>query len=89
MCPTCRGKGTLAFRKGDIQMSEEEVVKATVTFDGPLNDLLKKVSTDIEIFGGVYLELHYNALGNVGAVYHVPYHKVRTNKDNTQYYIKD
>jgi DNA-binding Lrp family transcriptional regulator len=54
-----------------------------------INDLLKKVSTDIEIFGGVYLELHYNALGNVGAVYHVPYHKVRTNKDNTQYYIKD
>jgi DNA-binding Lrp family transcriptional regulator len=54
-----------------------------------INDLLKKVSTDIEIFGGVYLELHYNALGNVGAVYHIPYHKVRTNKDNTQYYIKD
>jgi DNA-binding Lrp family transcriptional regulator len=54
-----------------------------------INDLLKKVSTDIEIFGGVYLELHYNALGNVGAVYHVPYHKVRTNKDNTQYFIKD
>jgi hypothetical protein len=54
-----------------------------------INDLLKKVSTDIEIFGGVYLELHYNALGDVGAVYHVPYHKVRTNKDNTQYFIKD
>jgi hypothetical protein len=54
-----------------------------------INDLLKKVATDIEIFGGVYLELHYNALGNVGAVYHVPYHKVRTNKDNTQYFIKD
>jgi DNA-binding Lrp family transcriptional regulator len=54
-----------------------------------INDLLKKVSTDIEIFGGVYLELHYNALGNVGAVYHIPYHKVRTNKDNTQYFIKD
>jgi DNA-binding Lrp family transcriptional regulator len=54
-----------------------------------INDLLKKFSTDIEIFGGVYIELHYNALGNVGAVYHIPYHKVRTNKDNTQYFIKD
>jgi len=54
-----------------------------------INELLKKVATDIEIFGGVYLELHYNALGNVGAVYHIPYHKVRTNKDNTQYFIKD
>lgn len=54
-----------------------------------LNDFLKKVSTDIEIFGGVYIELHYNALGQVGAMYHVPYQKVRANKDQTQYYIKD
>jgi len=44
VCPTCRGKGTLALRKGDIQMSEEEVVKATVTFDGPLNDLQQKIN---------------------------------------------
>ena len=54
-----------------------------------LNDFLKKISTDIEIFGGVYIELHYNALGQVGAMYHVPYQKVRANKDQTQYYIKD
>jgi DNA-binding Lrp family transcriptional regulator len=54
-----------------------------------LNDFLKKVSIDIEIFGGVYIELHYNALGQVGAMYHVPYQKVRANKDQTQYYIKD
>ena len=54
-----------------------------------LNDFLKKVSTDIEIFGGVYIELHYNALGQVGAMYHVPYQKVRANKDQTQYYVKD
>jgi DNA-binding Lrp family transcriptional regulator len=54
-----------------------------------LNDFLKKVSIDIEIFGGVYIELHYNALGQVGAMYHVPYQKVRANKDQTQYYVKD
>lgn len=54
-----------------------------------LNDFLKKISTDIEIFGGVYIELHYNALGQVGAMYHVPYQKVRANKDQTQYYVKD
>ncbi|CAB4137057.1 portal_PBSX, phage portal protein, PBSX family, partial [uncultured Caudovirales phage] len=54
-----------------------------------LNDFLKKVSTDVEIFGGVYIELHYNALGQVGAMYHVPYQKVRANKDQTQYYVKD
>ncbi len=42
VCPTCRGKGTL--NKGEQQMSEEEVVKATVTFEGPLNDLQQKIN---------------------------------------------
>jgi DNA-binding Lrp family transcriptional regulator len=72
-----------------ISYKDESAKELVPNKNETINDLLKKVSTDIEIFGGVYLELHYNALGNVGAVYHVPYHKVRTNKDNTQYYIKD
>jgi hypothetical protein len=42
VCPTCCGQGTL--RKGEQQMSEEEVVKATVTFGGPLNDLQQKIN---------------------------------------------
>jgi hypothetical protein len=42
VCPTCIGQGTL--NKGEIQMSEEEVVRATVTFDGPLNDLQQKIN---------------------------------------------
>ena len=42
VCPTCRGQGTL--NKGEKQMSEEEVVRATVTFDGPLNDLQQKIN---------------------------------------------
>ena len=54
-----------------------------------LNDLLKKCSIDIEVFGGCYIEIQYNPLGTVGAAYHVPYQKVRSSKDNTQYFIKD
>ncbi len=42
VCPTCHGQGTL--RKGEQEMSEEEVVRATVTFDGPLNDLQQKIN---------------------------------------------
>jgi hypothetical protein len=72
-----------------ISYKDESAKELVPNKNETINDLLKKVSTDIEIFGGVYLELHYNALGNVGAVYHIPYHKVRTNKDNTQYFIKD
>ena len=54
-----------------------------------LNDLLKKCTIDIEVFGGCYIEIQYNKLGEVGAAYHVPYQKVRSSKDNTQYFVKD
>jgi len=53
------------------------------------NEILKKVCLDIEVFGGCYLEIQYNELGKIGAFYHVPYHKVRSSKDNTQFYVKD
>jgi len=42
VCPTCRGKGTLALRKGDIQMSEEETIAATVT---PFDAIQKQIDT--------------------------------------------
>lgn len=53
------------------------------------NEVLKKVCTDIEVFGGCYLEIQYNELSKVAAYYHIPYHKVRSSKDNTQFYVKD
>lgn len=53
------------------------------------NEILKKSCLDIEVFGGCYLEIQYNELGKIGAFYHVPYHKVRSSKDNTQFYVKD
>jgi hypothetical protein len=53
------------------------------------NEILKKACLDIEVFGGCYLEVQYNAAGTIGAFYHVPYQKVRSSKDNTQFYVKD
>jgi len=55
-----------------------------------LDTLSKKVSLDIEIFGGSYLHIAYGVLGHqVAAITHVDYSKVRTNKDNTQFWIRD
>jgi len=52
-----------------------------------LNDLTKKVSMDIEIFGGAYLEIIWG-VDNISEIWHVDYSKVRTNKDNTQFWYK-
>lgn len=53
------------------------------------DDFLKKIALDKKVFGGFYVEGHWNAMGQVAKYYHVPFHKVRSNKDNTQFFIKD
>jgi ribosomal protein S25 len=53
-----------------------------------LNDLTRKVSLDIEIFGGAFLEIIWDLSGNLAEIWHCDYTKMRTNKDNTQYWYK-
>lgn len=52
-----------------------------------LNDLTKKVSMDIEIFGGAYLEIIWG-VDKIAEIWHVDYSKIRTNKDNSQFWYK-
>ena len=55
-----------------------------------LADLTRKVSTDIEVFGGAYLEVIWTAAGGqLYSVGHIDYTKIRTNKDNTQFWFKN
>lgn len=55
-----------------------------------LADLTRKVSTDIEVFGGAYLEVVWSAAGGeIYSVSHIDYTKIRTNKDNTQFWYKN
>lgn len=54
-----------------------------------LDDLTRKVSLDIEIFGGAYLEVIWDLAGNLAELWHCDYVKIRTNKDNTQYWYKE
>ena len=53
-----------------------------------LNDLTRKVSLDIELFGGAYLEIIWG-VGKISEIWHCDYSKFRTNKDNTQYWYKE
>ena len=54
-----------------------------------LDELTRKVSLDVELFGGYYLELIWSATGQLAEVWHCDYTKIRTNKDNTQFWYKD
>jgi hypothetical protein len=54
-----------------------------------LADLTRKVSTDIEVFGGAYIEVIWSAFGGqVAEVCHIDYTKIRSNKDNTSFWYK-
>jgi Winged helix-turn-helix DNA-binding len=54
-----------------------------------LEDLTRKVSLDTEIFGGYYLEIIWNDQGQLAEIWHIDYTKIRTNKDNTQFWYKE
>jgi len=54
-----------------------------------LNEITRKVSLDTELFGGYYLEIIWSVTGQLAEVWHCDYTKIRTNKDNTQFWYKD
>ncbi len=54
-----------------------------------INDILDKITLDIETFGGCYLEIIYNHFGDAVSLYHVDYAKVRSNADNSFFYISE
>lgn len=55
-----------------------------------LAELSRKVSLDIETFGGSYINCIWSESGEVlSSIYHVDYTKVRTNADNTQFWYSE
>jgi DNA-binding MarR family transcriptional regulator len=51
------------------------------------HDIFIKSAKDWEIFRGFYIRVRFNRLGEPARIWHVPYHKVRTNRSATKYYI--
>lgn len=53
------------------------------------NDVMRKCILDNELFGGYYLQIIYNLLGQVKDVYHLEYQKVRTNESQNEFFVKN
>jgi len=54
-----------------------------------LDELTRKVSLDTELFGGYYLEIIWSVTKQLAEIWHCDYTKIRTNKDNTQFWYKE
>lgn len=57
-------------------------------FEG-LDDLLDKTALDNELFGGFYIHGIATKSGKKFSIYHMDYSRVRSNEDNTEFYISD
>lgn len=78
--------------------TEDEMEKAKAygmidrvnTKEESLNELTNKLVTDLTLFGGYYLQVIWTkATGEIAELYHVDYYKVRTNLDNSEFYVSD
>ncbi len=88
-------RGKVNYIIGNGWQSENADAQADLFIKAPnpyenLADLTRKVSIDIEVFGGAYLEVIWSKVGEVlNSVCHIDYTKIRSNKDNTQFWYKN
>jgi hypothetical protein len=82
-------RGKVNYIVGNGWAGEQDMIKK-VNRDETLNDLTKKVALDLELFGGAYIQVIWSVMGGqVAELWHCDYTKIRTNKDNTQFWYKD
>jgi len=82
-------RGKVNYIVGNGWAGEEAIVKK-VNREESLNDLTKKVALDLELFGGAYIQVIWSVIGGqVAELWHCDYTKIRTNKDNTQFWYKE
>ena len=76
-------------------LEEKQIAKFKAYIDSPnpyetLYDIVKKVALDIELFGGAYVHVIYaKNKKDIAEIYHKDYTAVRSNKDNTEFYLSD
>lgn len=76
------------WKADEVDPIAEQFIAQPNQFES-LNDLTRKVSIDIEIFGGAYLEVIWSLTGGkLVDVLHIDYTKIRSNTDNTQFWYK-
>jgi hypothetical protein len=76
------------WQSDEVDAQAELFIKAPNPYES-LIDITRKVSSDVEIFGGAYLEVIWSKVGGMLAeICHIDYTKIRSNKDNTQFWYK-
>lgn len=87
------GKVTYIFGEGFYSKVEnattDKFIYKVNSANESLNDIAKKCAIDIEIFGGFYLNIIPNRLGQIAEIYHLDFSRVRANEDCSQFFYKN
>jgi predicted transcriptional regulator len=87
------GKVTYIFGEGIYAKVEDAIADKFIfkvnSAGESLNDIVKKCVIDIEIFGGFYLNLIPNKLGQIADIYHLDFNRVRANEDSSMFFYKN
>lgn len=79
-----KGKVNYIFGKGF-----DDLPKPANTKGESWNQIMKRSILDDELHGGFYLQVIWNALGQIADVYQIEFQKVRVSKDLQCFYVKD
>ena len=85
------GKGWNANNKMISTLTAAKLIDFTQTINPSesLYELTKKISLDLELFGGYYIQVIYNNLRTDFDLYHVDFSKIRTNKTEDKYFYSN
>ena len=88
-----RGKVNYIIGNGWEVKEQDPIAELFISSPNPyesLDSITRKVSIDIEVFGGAYVEVIWGKIGGmISEICHIDYTKIRSNKDNTQFWYKD
>lgn len=85
------GGGWMADKTG-LSISDQAILNKYISKANPdqsLNELSEPVVTDFEIFNAISLHVIWNKAKTDFDLYHVPFNKLTTNKDETKYWFSN
>jgi len=79
------------WQPGD-KMTVEQQARYAKFFDGlsehdDLNDITEKLVLDLEIFNGFAVCVHWNKMGTIAKMEHVPFEKIRVDKEERMFQV--
>lgn len=81
------------WKPGD-KMTVEQQARYAKFFDGlsehdDLNDITEKLVLDLEIFNGFAVCVHWNKMGTIAKMEHIPFEKIRVDKEERMFQVAE